>query len=62
MFVLIDQQTDEIDARIKEVNAKHIAAHNANEVTQRLVTIRHYGANTPSNGINGLIASESPEM
>jgi transposase len=43
MFVLLGQQIDEIDARIKEVDAKLNAAHEANEVSQRLVTIPGVG-------------------
>jgi transposase len=43
MFVLMGQQIDEIDARIKEVDAKLNAAHKANEVSQRLVTIPGVG-------------------
>jgi transposase len=43
MFVLLGQQIDEIDARIDEVDAKLNAAHKANEVSQRLVTIPGVG-------------------
>jgi transposase len=43
MFVLLTQQIDEIDARIKEVDAKLNAAHKTNEVSQRLVTIPGVG-------------------
>jgi len=43
MFVLLGQQIDEIDARIKEVDAKLNAAHKANEVSQRLVSIPGVG-------------------
>jgi transposase len=43
MFVLLGQQIDEIDARIKEVDAKLNAAHKTNELSQRLVTIPGIG-------------------
>ncbi len=43
MFVLLGQQIDEIDTRIKEVDAKLNAAHKASEVSQRLVTIPGVG-------------------
>jgi transposase len=43
MFVLLGQQIDEIDSRINEVDAKLNAAHKANEVSQRLVTIPGVG-------------------
>ena len=43
MFVLLGQQIDEIDARIKDVDAKLTAAHKASEVSQRLVTIPGVG-------------------
>jgi transposase len=43
MFVLLGQQIDEIDTRIKEVDAKLNAAHKANEVSQRLVSIPGVG-------------------
>ena len=43
MFVLLGQQIDDIDARIKEVDAKLNAAHKANELSQRLVTIPGVG-------------------
>jgi transposase len=43
MFVLLVQQIDEIDARIKEVDAKLTAAHTASEISQRLVTIPGVG-------------------
>jgi transposase len=43
MFVLLGQQIDEIDARIKDVDAKLNAAHKANEISQPLVTIPGVG-------------------
>jgi transposase len=43
MFALLGQQIDEIDARIKDVDAKLNAAHKASEVSQRLVTIPGVG-------------------
>jgi transposase len=43
MFVLLGQQIDEIDARVNEVDAKLSAAHKANEVSQRLVSIPGVG-------------------
>ena len=43
MFVLLGQQINDIDARIKEVDAKLNAAHKANELSQRLVTIPGVG-------------------
>lgn len=43
MFVLLGQQIDEIDARVKNVDAKLNAAHKASEVSQRLVTIPGVG-------------------
>jgi transposase len=42
MFVLLGQRIDEIDARIKD-DAKLSAAHKANEISQRLVTIPGVG-------------------
>jgi transposase len=41
MFVLLGRQIDEIEARIKEVDAKLSAAHKASELSQRLVTINY---------------------
>jgi transposase len=43
MFVLLGRQIDEIEARIKQVDAKLNAAHKASEVSQRLVTIPGVG-------------------
>src|SRR6202046_857946 len=43
MFVLLGQQIDEIDARIKAVDAKLNAAHKASEVSHRLATIPSVG-------------------
>jgi transposase len=43
MFVLLGRQIGEIDDRIKEVDAKLNAAHKANEVSQRLVTMPGVG-------------------
>jgi transposase len=43
MFVLLGQRIDDIDARIKDVAAKLNAAHKANELSQRLVTIPGIG-------------------
>ena len=43
MFVLLGRQIDEIEARIKEVDAKLSAAHKASELSQRLVTIPGVG-------------------
>jgi len=43
MFVLLSKQIDEVDARIKDVDAKLNAAHKASEVSQRLVTIPGVG-------------------
>ena len=43
MFALLGQQIDAIDARIKEIDVKLIAAHKANEVSQRLATIPGVG-------------------
>jgi transposase len=43
MFVLLGQQIDEIDDRIKDVDAKLNAAHKANEISQRLVTMPGVG-------------------
>jgi transposase len=43
MFVLLGRQVAEIDARIKEVDAKLSAAHKASELSQRLVTIPGVG-------------------
>jgi len=43
MFALLGQQIDEIEARIKEVDAKLNAAHKASAVSQRLVTIPGVG-------------------
>jgi len=43
MFVLLGQQIDDIDARIKQVDAKLNAAHKASEVSQRLATIPGVG-------------------
>ena len=43
MFALLGQQIDEIDTRIKDVDAKLNAAHKASEVSQRLVTIPGVG-------------------
>jgi hypothetical protein len=43
MFVLLGQQIDAIDVRIKDVNAKLTAAHKVSEVSQRLVTIPGVG-------------------
>jgi transposase len=39
----LGQQIDEIDARIKEIDAKLTAAHKASEVSQRLVTMPGVG-------------------
>src|ERR1700686_2580347 len=43
IFALLGQQIDGIDVRIKDVDAKLNAAHKANEVSQRLVTIPGVG-------------------
>jgi transposase len=43
MFVLLGQQINDIDARIKELDAKLNAAHKANEISQRLATIPGVG-------------------
>ena len=43
MFVLLGQQIDEIDERITQVDAKLNAAHKANEVSQRLISIPGVG-------------------
>ena len=43
MFVLLGQRIDEIDVRIKDVDAKLNAVHKANEISQRLVTIPGVG-------------------
>jgi transposase len=43
MFALLGRQIDEIDVRIKGVDAKLNAAHKANEISQRLVTIPGVG-------------------
>jgi transposase len=43
MFVLLGQQIDDIEARIREVDAKLSAAHKTNELSQRLVTIPGVG-------------------
>ena len=43
MFVLLGQQIDELDARIKEIDAKLHAAHKAGEVSRRLATIPGVG-------------------
>ena len=43
MFALLGRQIDDINARIKEVDAKLNIAHKANEVSQRLVTIPGVG-------------------
>jgi transposase len=43
MFVLLGRQINEIEACIKEVDAKLSAAHKASELSQRLVTIPGVG-------------------
>ena len=43
MFALLGRQIDDVDARIKEVDAKLNTAHKANELSQRLVTIPGVG-------------------
>ena len=43
MAALLGQQIDDLDARIKEIDAKLAAAHKANEVSQRLSTIPGVG-------------------
>jgi transposase len=43
MFVLLGRQIDEIESRIKEVDAKLSAAHKASELSRRLVTIPGVG-------------------
>lgn len=43
MFALLGQQIDELDARIKEIDAKLNAAHKTSEVSQRLATIPGVG-------------------
>jgi transposase len=43
MFALLGRQIDEIDVRVKDVDAKLNAAHKANEISQRLVTIPGVG-------------------
>jgi transposase len=43
MFALLGQQSDAIDARIKDIDAKLTAAHKASEVSQRLITIPGVG-------------------
>jgi transposase len=43
MFALLGQQIDEIEVRIKDVDAKLNAAHKTSEVSQRLVTIPGVG-------------------
>jgi transposase len=43
MFVLLGQQIDGLDVRIKEIDAKLNAAHKANEVSERLATIPGVG-------------------
>ena len=43
MVALLGRQIDELDARIKDIDAKLTAAHKANEVSQRLVTIPGVG-------------------
>jgi transposase len=43
MFVLLGRQIDEIEACIKEVDAKLSAAHKASELSQRLITIPGVG-------------------
>lgn len=46
MASLLGRQIDELDARIKDVDAKLSAAHKANAVSQRLATIPGVGAVT----------------
>jgi transposase len=43
MFALLGRQIDDVDARIKEVDAKLNTAHKANELSQRLVAIPGVG-------------------
>jgi transposase len=43
MFALLVQQIDEIDVRIKDIDAKLNAAHKASDVSQRLITIPGVG-------------------
>ena len=43
MFVLLRRQIEDLDVRIKEIDAKLNAAHKANEVSQRLATIPGVG-------------------
>jgi transposase len=43
MFALLGRQIDEINVRLKEVDARLTAAHKASEVSQRLVTIPGVG-------------------
>lgn len=43
MFVLLGQQIEDLDARIKEIDAELNAAHKTNEVSQRLATIPGVG-------------------
>ena len=43
MFVLMGQQIEDLDARIKEIDAKPNTAHKANEASQRLATIPGVG-------------------
>lgn len=43
MFVLLGEQIDDLDARIKQIDAKLIAAHKANPVSTRLATIPGVG-------------------
>jgi transposase len=43
MACLLGQQIDDLDTRIKEIDVKLIAAHKANEVSQRLATIPGVG-------------------
>jgi transposase len=43
MFALLGQQIDAIDARIKDIDAKLIAAHKASGISQRLITIPGVG-------------------
>ena len=43
MFAFLGQQIDEVDNRIKDVDARLTAAHKASEVSQRLETIPGVG-------------------
>jgi transposase len=43
MFALLGQQIEDLDTRIKEIDAKLAAAHKANAVSQRLATIPGVG-------------------